>query len=67
MKGFKRIFLKAGESKIVLFKLSHDDVSIMDDNGNAKLLPGKILISVGGCQPDEKSIADKKVVQGILN
>jgi len=67
LKGFKRIFLKAGESKIVSFTLTNADISTMDDKGKPKLLPGKILISVGGSQPDKKSIADKKTVQGFLN
>lgn len=67
LKGFKRIFLKAGKSKIVEFKLTQDDLSTIDDAGKPKLLPGKIMISVGGCQPDAKSIADKKTVQGFLN
>ena len=67
LKGFKRIFLKAGESKIVSFTLTNADISTIDDKGKPKLLPGKILISVGGSQPDKKSIADKKTVQGFLN
>ena len=67
LKGFKRIFLKAGESRTVTFLLSRNDLSTLDNTGKPKLLPGKILISVGGCQPDEKSIAAKKTVQGILN
>jgi beta-glucosidase len=67
LKGFKRIFLKAGESKIVKFELTRQDLSIIDDAGNAKILQGKILISVGGCQPDEKSNAAKKTIQGFLN
>ncbi|MEO5782809.1 MAG: glycoside hydrolase family 3 C-terminal domain-containing protein, partial [Ginsengibacter sp.] len=66
LKGFKRLFLKTGESKNVQFALTQNDLSIMDDAGKPKLLPGKILVSVGGSQPDEKTIASKKTVQGFL-
>ncbi len=66
LKGFKRIFLKAGKSIIVQFELTKQDFSMIDDAGNPKIIPGKILISVGGGQPDEKSKADKKTVQGTL-
>ena len=67
LKGFKRIFLKAGESRTVTFSLNRNDLSMLDNTGKPKLLPGKILISVGGSQPDEKSISVKKTVQGTLN
>ena len=59
--------MKAGESKNVQFTLTQDDISTMDDKGKPKMLPGKIVISVGGCQPDAKSIAAKKTVEGFLN
>jgi beta-glucosidase len=54
LKGFKRIFLKAGESKVVSFDLSPKDFSSIDDVGNAKLMTGKNTVSIGGGQPDVK-------------
>ena len=66
LKGFKRIFIKAGESKVVVFELSLQDLSIVDSDGNLKTLPGKVLISVGGSQPDEQTKAIKKAVEGTL-
>jgi beta-glucosidase len=66
LKGFKRIFIKAGESKILAFELSPDDLSVVDSDGNLKNLPGKVLISVGGSQPDEQTKAIKKTAEGIL-
>ena len=65
LKGFKRIFLKQGESKTVTFTLSPDNLSLMDKNGKAVAYSGKVNISIGGCQPDEKAIASKKVMSGI--
>jgi len=63
LKGFKRIFLKAGESKVITFELSSQDLSVVDSEGNLKNLPGKVLISVGGRQPDKQTQAEKKTVQ----
>jgi beta-glucosidase len=51
LKGFQRIFLKAGIGKRVQFALTKHDLSTMDENGNEILLPGKKYISVGGGQP----------------
>ncbi len=39
---------------------------LWDNAGKPKLLPGKILISVGGSQPDETTIKNKKTVQAYL-
>ena len=54
LKGFKRIFVKAGENKLVSFHLTSDDLSVVNDKGQLVLPKGKILISVGGGQPGEK-------------
>ncbi|MBL7740813.1 MAG: glycoside hydrolase family 3 C-terminal domain-containing protein [Chitinophagaceae bacterium] len=55
LKGFKRIFLKAGESKIIQFTLTPQDLSVPDEKGTYRSLKGKLLVSVGGGQPDEKN------------
>ncbi len=54
LKGFKRIFLKAGESKLVSFDLSAQDFASMDNTGKSKMLVGKATVSIGGGQPDMK-------------
>ncbi|MDQ6609690.1 MAG: glycoside hydrolase family 3 C-terminal domain-containing protein, partial [Bacteroidota bacterium] len=66
LKGFQRIFLKAGESKIVRFNLTPNNLSLIDDNGNPKQFRGKVLISVGGCQPDASTIKNKRTTEAIL-
>lgn len=53
LKGFQRITLKAGESKVINFTLSPKDLSYTDINGNAQQFKGKIDLSIGGQQPDE--------------
>jgi len=66
LKGFQRILLKSGESKMVSFALTTDDLSLMDDKGVPKLFSGKVLISVGGSQPDATTVKSKKTVQGFI-
>jgi beta-glucosidase len=51
LKSFQRIHLKAGESRIVSFKLSAAELSTVDEKGDNKLLPGTTRIDVGGCSP----------------
>lgn len=46
LKGFKRIYLKAGEAKQITFSLSSEDLSCVDENGIRKVLPGTVKIQV---------------------
>jgi beta-glucosidase len=55
LEGFKRIHLKAGESKIVEFKLRARQFSIIGENNKRVIEPGWFTISVGGGQPGEKA------------
>ena len=48
LKGFQRINLKVGESKIIQFTLTSKDLSFYDENGNTKLEAGKFGVFVGG-------------------
>ncbi len=62
LKGFQRVYLKAGESKTLKMLLSAEDVSVVDENGNAKPLKGKVTISVGGGQPNVTNKATSNVL-----
>ncbi|MBC7947638.1 MAG: glycoside hydrolase family 3 C-terminal domain-containing protein [Chitinophagaceae bacterium] len=64
LKGFKRISLKAGESKVVSFLLSPQDLSIPDEKGIYRPLKGKLSISIGGGQPGETSGGASKPASG---
>ncbi|MBK5269973.1 MAG: fibronectin type III-like domain-contianing protein, partial [Bacteroidia bacterium] len=66
LKGFKRLFLKAGESKTVSFELSPEDISVVDEDGNLINATGKITISIGGSQPDPETKTSMKTVEGTL-
>ncbi|MEP7376734.1 MAG: glycoside hydrolase family 3 C-terminal domain-containing protein [Chitinophagaceae bacterium] len=63
LKGFKRIFLKAGETRVIQFILTPQDLSVPDETGAYNLLKGKLSISIGGGQPDEKKLTTSNVVK----
>jgi beta-glucosidase len=67
LKGFQRIFLKAGESKIIQFNLAPEALSINDDSGSPKEFTGKVVISVGGGQPGTKIKTTSSTVNAIIN
>jgi beta-glucosidase len=66
LKGFTKVFLKAGESKIVTMNLKPDDFSIIDNNGKRIISPGLFSISIGGCQPGKEALLFKKAVTAEL-
>ena len=66
LKGFKRIFLKAGESRNVSFTLTIPDLSLIDEQGTLKELPGSVMVSIGGSQPDAKTQVSKKTVGRVM-
>ena len=63
LQGFRRIYLKAGETKTVDFLLKPHQFAARNEENIPLVEAGKVLISVGGKQPDEKSIAAAKVIQ----
>lgn len=63
LRGFKRIHLKAGESKIVTFMLSPKDLSFISPTGEATQFKGPVEISIGASQPDETNKTSGNVVK----
>ncbi len=52
LKGFQRIFLKAGQAKDISFNLSPEQLSLVNEtNGGLYEPKGKLVISIGGGQP----------------
>jgi beta-glucosidase len=66
LKGFQRVYLKKGESKVVTFTLRPQDLTVTDENGNARHVQGSVLFSVGGSQPDAATRKNKKTVEGAI-
>ena len=57
MRGFQRVRLAGGAKRTVRSELSPRDLSLINDAGQRVLEPGKFRISVGGSQPDARSVA----------
>jgi len=55
LRGFKKIFLAAGEEKEVRFTITPRDMALIDEVGRCILEPGKFTVYIGGSQPDERS------------
>lgn len=53
LEGFRRIHLKAGETRTVTFQLKPGQLACYDDNGTPFVEPGLFRVSVGGGQPDD--------------
>jgi len=63
LQGFKRVHLKAGEQKTIAFTLSPRQLSLIDDNNQRIVMPGRIQVFVGGHQPNEKNISEGNVLK----
>lgn len=55
--GFQRVTLAPGESHRVTFALTPRQMALIDDDGACWLEPGWFTASVGGSQPDARSLA----------
>ncbi len=66
LKAFKRIFLKAGESKLLTFTLTPEQMSIVDENGMLYQPSGKMKISIGGGQAGIKNTTTSNVIQSTI-
>lgn len=63
LKGFKRIALKAGESKLVSFTLTPEQLSLVSEEDGTLFQPNdNISISIGGGQPGVKNKTTSNVV-----
>ncbi|MCK5804092.1 MAG: glycoside hydrolase family 3 C-terminal domain-containing protein, partial [Lentisphaeria bacterium] len=55
LRGFERVKLTAGESRVVHFTLTPRHMSLIDDAGRRVLEPGQLQVFVGGRQPGPRS------------
>jgi beta-glucosidase len=63
LKGFKRIHLKPGESQVVEFTLTPDELSVVSPSGKNVPMKGAISISVGGEQPSALALGNHTCIQ----
>lgn len=55
LKAFDKLLIKAGETKEVSFELCKSDFESFDNKGNASVVPGNYIISLGDSSPTELS------------
>jgi beta-glucosidase len=51
LKGFQRVSIAAGKTKTVTFVLRERELSVVDEAGKHRLIPGKVTAWIGGGQP----------------
>lgn len=61
LKGFQKIFLKAGETKTVRFKVGADELSFYDENNKYTIEPGQFKLWVGAHSDTDDHLAFKVV------
>jgi len=66
LKGFRRISLKAGESKTISFVLSASALAVTGADGTMLYPKGKLMVSVGGGQPGIDITTTANTVQGTM-
>ena len=66
LKGFQRVFLKAGETKKLMFTLTSDQLSLVNETGALYQPDGKISISVGGGQPGVSNKTSSNIVTKVI-
>lgn len=64
--GFRRIFIKRGEHKRVLFNITANAIAALDQFGNPQLRKGRLQLLLGGSQPHQATAGNKKTAEGIL-
>jgi beta-glucosidase len=52
----QRLTLKAGESKVVRFKVTPDMMKHVDESGQSVLTPGAFTVTVGPCSPGRRGM-----------
>lgn len=67
LKGFQRIHLKAGVSRVVTFTLRPQDKALVGEDGTTKYVPGKLVVHLGGSQPTQQTKKAEKTVEGSVN
>ena len=66
LKGFQRVFLKKGESRTITFTLKPENMAMINEHGTPEYYVGRIMLSIGGCQPNDQTNSSKKTVQSFI-
>lgn len=63
--AIKRVFLKAGEKKSLMFQLVPQQMTVIDNDGKRVVEPGDFTVSIAGKQPGFTGRADASTTQAI--
>ena len=63
LKGFHRIHLQPGESQMIEFTLTPENLSLVSPSGAFTPMKGDVLISVGGSQPSDAALNSQSCIQ----
>jgi beta-glucosidase len=63
LQGIKRVHLKPNGQQTVTFALEPKQLAIVNDAGQVRIEPGRVLIAVGGKQPGFQGAADAKTTE----
>ncbi len=67
LKGFQRVSLNPGESKIITFNLTPDNLSYVDANGKKIRFKENVQLAIGGSQPDEPNPTSGNLLKATIN
>jgi beta-glucosidase len=56
LRGFTRVRLGPGEAQTITFDLTPRDLMMVNDRGHRVLEPGRFRATLGGSQPDARSV-----------
>jgi beta-glucosidase len=56
LRGFQRMHLNPGQSRSLSITLTAKDFSLINENGERVLEPGRFRVTLGGSQPDARSV-----------
>ena len=62
LRGFEKIHLLPGESKVVHFVLKYDDLALLDKNMNWTVEPGDFKVMVGSSSVDIRLIEEFEIL-----
>ena len=55
--GFRRVGLKPGQTKRIVFNVTPEMMMLFDEDGLQKLESGKYRLTIGGCSPSARGLA----------
>lgn len=66
LKGFEKIYLKAGASKQIVFKLHQRELSEIDEKGKNALIKQPFELFLGGTLPSKNSVLQGKILRKLV-